>query len=228
MPSDSRIILALDSNEIERCAELIQATLDSVAIYKLGLEFYLKQGAAGVVELQRRNPGMRIFLDLKLHDIPNTVAGAARSIAGLSPEIVTVHASGGAEMVKAAIDALPETKVAAVTALTSLSENQTEILFQKSPSELVLLLAAQALAGGAPALVASPLEIELLRKNFGSALILITPGIRDQASVADDQNRTLSAPAAIAAGADFLVIGRPITAAPDPAVAAANFYNATR
>jgi len=228
MAVDSRIILALDSNEIERCLQLITSTAESIAIYKLGLEFYLRNGVAGVKELTSKAPGIRIFLDLKLHDIPNTVAGAARSVANLAPEILTVHASGGAAMIQAAIAALPNTKIAAVTALTSLSEAQTKELFDKSPNELVLQLAEVALAGGAPALVASPQELHLLRSAFGRAPIIITPGIRDQAGSGDDQNRTMSAPAAIAAGADYLVIGRPITAAPDPAAAAANFHSATR
>lgn len=228
MPTDSRIILALDSSEIERCADLISITSDSIAIYKLGLEFYLKHGASGVKELMNRAPGIRLFLDLKLHDIPNTVSGATRSVAALSPEILTVHASGGTTMVEAAVKAIPGTKIAAVTALTSLSEIQTKALFRSSPTELVLQLAGEALAGGATALVASPREIEILRKAFGASPIIITPGIRDQAAPTDDQNRTMAAPEAVAAGADFLVIGRPITAADDPALAAANFYSATR
>lgn len=228
MAADSRIILALDSTEIDRCAALISSTTESIAIYKVGLEFYLKHGAAGVNLLRSKAPGVRIFLDLKLHDIPNTVSGAARSVADLAPEILTVHASGGTEMIGAAIKALPNTKIAAVTALTSLSEKQTEALFDKSPTELVIQLAQAALAAGAPALVASPQELHLLRATFGASPILITPGIRDQVGPSDDQNRTMSAPAAIAAGANFLVIGRPITAAADPAAAAANFHAATR
>lgn len=228
MSADSKIILALDSSELERCSALIQATLDSIAFYKLGLEFYLRNGASGVTELRERFPGLRIFLDLKLHDIPNTVAGAARSVAALAPEILTVHASGGVAMIKAAIEELPNTRIAAVTVLTSLSEADTKSSFDSSPRDLVLRLASTALAAGAPALVASPQELELLRSNFGSKPILITPGIRSDSQSRDDQNRTLSAPAAIAAGANLLVIGRPITAAADPGLAARDFFEATR
>ena len=131
-------------------------------------------------------------------------------------------------MIQAAISALPKTKVAAVTALTSLSEGDTTSLFSKSPRDLAISLASQALSAGAPALVASPQELAPLRSAFGGVPILITPGIRAHGGASDDQSRTMSAEAAIAAGADFLVIGRPITTAADPGLAASNFYNATR
>lgn len=220
MNVDSPLILALDSTDVKRCSQLISQTRDSIAIYKLGLEFYLMNGASGVQLIKSAFPDIRIFLDLKLHDIPNTVGAAAKSVAELKPEILTVHASGGSAMVGAACRALPDTTIAAVTILTSLGESDLLAFGAKPISKIVEDLAIQAVAAGARAIVASPQELIILRSAIGQRAKLITPGIRPNGSATDDQVRTTSPKDAIAAGADYLVIGRPITGASDPGEAA--------
>jgi orotidine-5'-phosphate decarboxylase len=122
MRSNSQVILALDSSDIPSTMEMIEKTKDYIGVYKLGLEFYLAQGKEGVKEIQKRFSGIEIFLDLKLHDISNTVAGACRSIADLSPRFLTVHASGGSKMIVAASSSLPKVEITAVTILTSLDQ----------------------------------------------------------------------------------------------------------
>ncbi|HCK79456.1 MAG TPA: orotidine-5'-phosphate decarboxylase, partial [Actinobacteria bacterium] len=160
--------------------------------------------------------------DLKLHDIPNTVAGAAAAVADLTPDILTVHASGGPEMIRAAVDKLPQTLVAGVTVLTSLSAQDLDLLgVAGTPIDTVRRWAAMAVAAGAKALVCSPAEVAAVRGEVGEAIMLITPGVRPVGADAGDQRRIATAPQALADGADLLVIGRPITAAPDPAQAAA-------
>jgi orotidine-5'-phosphate decarboxylase len=229
MRSDSPLILAVDATDIDRCKSLILQTQESIGLYKFGLEFYLKNGAFGVEAIRESFPGIRIFLDLKLHDIPNTVAAAARSVAHLEPEILTVHASGGGAMITAAANELPKTKIAAVTVLTSLAQSDLEPFGNKAISEIVLSLAACSISAGARALVASPLELKALRSVAGGAK-LITPGIRINGSSSsgassDDQIRTATPMDALAAGADYLVIGRPITKAADPGKAAQEILN---
>lgn len=221
MNAESPIILALDTMEVARCEELIAATQESVGIYKLGLEFYLRNGEAGLVAIKRSHPRVRIFLDLKLHDIPNTVAGAARAVAALEPEILTVHASGGAAMIEAAVAQLPTTMVAAVTLLTSLKPSDLAPFGEPDLGTSVVALAMMASEAGAKAIVASPQEIVALRSSLPNSMKLITPGIRLEGSSADDQSRTMTPAQARAAGADFLVVGRPISGAPDPRNAAA-------
>lgn len=222
--SESPIILALDTTDINKCAELIDQTTDFVGVYKLGLEFFTSKGIDGVREIRTLFPKISIFLDLKLHDIPNTVGGAARSLADEGISILTVHASGGSKMIEAAVKALPETQIAAVTVLTSIDESQLRRLgFAENSADLVLNLARESVAAGAKSIVASPLEVSLLRKNLPRELRLITPGIRIEAGK-DDQVRTLAPLEAIRAGADSLVIGRPITSATSPREAARKIY----
>lgn len=220
MNRNSPIILAIDSTDIKSIANLIAQTEQAVGVYKFGLEFYLAHGKSGVEEIRSLYPDLRIFLDLKLHDIPNTVRGAAASVYSLKPEFLTVHASGGTDMVRAAADALPETLVTAVTILTSLdSKNLAEMGISTDLTSTTRLLASRSLEGGARALVTSPHEVELLRNLVGDSVTLITPGIRLQAG-SDDQKRTMTPVQAIEAGSDYLVIGRPITGADNPAKAA--------
>lgn len=206
------IILAVDTSDLDIAIAWIKATEDSVSVYKLGLEFYLNFGSAGVDEVVKRT-GAEIFLDLKLHDIPHTVAGAASAISHLNPKFLTVHASGGREMISSAVQAVPNVAITAVTILTSLSESDLfEIGYANPALESAVALAKMAVSSGAKALVCSPLETAAIRSAVGKEAIIITPGVRplkDQGS--DDQKRTMTPGDAIAAGANYVVIGRPIT-----------------
>jgi orotidine-5'-phosphate decarboxylase len=220
MRERSPIIVAIDTTDLAEVDSLIEATRNSVSVYKFGLEFYLKFGLETLQSLIRRFD-IELFLDLKLHDIPNTVAGASRSIASLKPLFLTVHATGGAKMIRAAADALPETKIAAVTILTSLNDEEMKrIGFTGSLSKQVLALTELALDSGARAVVSSAREVSEIKRRFPSA-ITITPGIRPMGSSQDDQARTMTPQEAIVAGSDYLVIGRPISASSNPGVAAA-------
>jgi orotidine-5'-phosphate decarboxylase len=206
------IVLAVDTPDLEIAKQWIAATQESVSVYKLGLEFFLTFGHDGVTAIQSETDA-DIFLDLKLHDIPHTVQGAARAIASLAPRFLTVHASGGRAMVKAAVDAIPETDVTAVTILTSLSEEDLfEIGFANQALESAVALAKMSVTAGARAIVCSPLEIAAIRSAVGATPTIITPGVRPVSEAgSDDQKRTMTPQAAISAGATFVVIGRPIT-----------------
>jgi len=206
------IILAIDTSDFETAIDWIKTTQESVSIYKLGLEFYLNFGAAGVAQVVKRT-GAEIFLDLKLHDIPHTVAGAATAISQLKPRFLTVHASGGRAMISAAAKAVPEISITAVTILTSLSESDLFEIGYASPAlESAVALAKLSVESGARALVCSPLETSAIRSAVGAEPIIITPGVRPLSEQGgDDQIRTMSPADAIAAGANFVVIGRPIT-----------------
>lgn len=208
----SPIILAVDTPDIELAKRWISATRDSIDIFKLGLEFYLSHGYEGIAAIQRET-GAEIFLDLKLHDIPHTVSKAASVVASLKPRFLTVHASGGAAMIAGAVSAVSSTSITAVTILTSLSEEDlTEIGFQGTALSAAQGLAAVAVKAGATSIVCSPHEIAGIRQRVGDAVTIITPGVRpaDENS-GDDQKRTMTPTEAISLGANFLVIGRPIT-----------------
>jgi orotidine-5'-phosphate decarboxylase len=193
-----------------------------VSTLKVGLELYLQSGASGVQQVREAAVDCSIFLDLKLHDIPNTVSGAARSVARLEPDLFTVHALGGFDMIRAAVDALPATRVAGVTVLTSMSVRDLNAVgLVGSPEDAVRRLATLAVTAGATALVCSPLEVALVRAEVGDDIVLITPGVRFAEADQGDQTRVATPGQAIADGADLLVIGRPISAASDPAAAAA-------
>ena len=206
------IILAVDTSDLDTAISWIEATKDSVSVYKLGLEFYLNFGAAGVANVISRT-GAEIFLDLKLHDIPHTVSGAAKAIAHLQPKFLTVHASGGSAMVKAAAEAVPNVSITAVTILTSISEiDLFEIGYASPALESAVALAKLSVNAGAKAIVCSPLETAAIRSALGEEPIIITPGVRPLAEMgSDDQVRTMTPANAIAAGANYVVIGRPIT-----------------
>ncbi len=210
----SPIILALDADEISKAADWINATKDSIDIYKVGLEFFLKFGASGIAEL-RKNGDFEIFLDLKLHDIPNTVANSVKSISQLKPKFLTVHASGGREMVSAAALADPSIAITAVTILTSLSDEELgELGFASNAEQSAVALAKIAVTAGARAIVCSPFEAGAIRSAVGDGVTLITPGVRPVGSAAGDQKRVMTPAQAIEAGANYLVIGRPITGQP--------------
>lgn len=210
----SPIILAVDTREFDTARSWIDATREHVGVYKLGLEFFLTFGAEGVSAIKNEF-GVDIFLDLKLHDIPNTVSSAATAISSINPRFLTVHASGGHAMIKAAVDAVPHIDITAVTILTSLSEDDLfQIGFAQSAMESVVALADLAVRAGAKAIVSSPLEIEAIRSAVGNGPTIITPGVRPAgAAGSDDQVRTMTPSQAISAGANFVVIGRPITSA---------------
>jgi orotidine-5'-phosphate decarboxylase len=221
MKNSSQVILALDFNDMASTVEMINLTKEHIGIYKLGLEFYLAHGKSGVKEIQSRFNGIEIFLDLKLHDIPNTVAGACRSVADLNPKFLTVHASGGSKMISAASSTLPKVEITAVTILTSLDKEQMVAMgLNENIENLTLSLAKNAVNSGARAIVSSPQEVSLLRKHLGEKVTLITPGVRPSGAERDDQERVMTPQEAIEAGADFVVIGRPITKASDPKQAA--------
>jgi orotidine-5'-phosphate decarboxylase len=208
------IVLAVDTPDLDTAQRWIEATQDYVSVYKLGLEFFLTFGHEGVTRIQGVTDA-DIFLDLKLHDIPHTVGAAATAVASLKPRFLTVHASGGRAMINAAVKALPFTDVTAVTVLTSLSEEDIfEIGFANNALESAVSLAKMSITAGARAIVCSPLEIEAIRSAIGVDPHIITPGVRPAASQGgDDQKRTMTPQAAIAAGASYVVIGRPITQA---------------
>ena len=221
MRNSSQVILALDFSDMASTVEMINLTKEHIGIYKLGLEFYLSHGKSGVKEIQSRFSGIEIFLDLKLHDIPNTVAGACRSVADIDPKFLTVHASGGSKMISAASSTLPNVEITAVTILTSLDQEQMITMgLNENIETLTLSLAKNAVNSGARAIVSSPQEVSLLRKHLGEKVTLITPGVRPSGADRDDQERVMTPREAIDAGADFVVIGRPITKASDPKQAA--------
>ena len=208
------IVLAVDTSDLEIAKRWVEATHESVSVYKLGLEFFLSFGQAGVKAIQDVTDS-DIFLDLKLHDIPHTVAGAASAIQELAPRFLTVHSSGGREMVRAAVDAVPGTSITAVTILTSLSEeNLFEIGYANNALESAVALATLSVNAGAKAIVCSPLEISAIRAVVAPEIEIITPGVRPARDTpADDQKRVMTPRDAISAGASLLVIGRPITSA---------------
>jgi orotidine-5'-phosphate decarboxylase len=223
-----RLCVALDvssKSEADRLARLLEP---EVRLFKVGLELYTACGPDAVTRL--RVTGAEIFLDLKLHDIPNTVERAAECAARIGCDLLTVHAAGGPAMVAAAVKGarggLVRTRVLAVTVLTSLSaEDLARIGLAGSPSEAVLRLARLALDAGAEGLVCSPQEVAALRRKLGPGPLLVVPGIRPAGAEAGDQSRVATPADAARAGADVLVVGRPITQAPDP-LAAARALNA--
>jgi orotidine-5'-phosphate decarboxylase len=215
------IAVALDTSDLASAVRWATAVAPHVTTAKIGLELFCAEGASAVEKI-RSSTDLDIFLDLKLHDIPATVAGAARAVASLFPTYLTIHASGGPAMIEAAATALPDTKITAVTVLTSLSADDLDRLgIVGPPSVAVIRLATQAVQAGARAIVCSPQEVSLLRAAVGPDVTLITPGVRPAGASTDDQARTATPEQALADGADLLVIGRPITGAADPGVAAA-------
>ena len=206
------IVLAVDTPELQTAIQWVRATQEHISVFKLGLEFFLTFGADGVKAIQAETDS-DIFLDLKLHDIPHTVSGAAKAVSQLKPKFLTVHASGGRAMVRAAAEAMPDSFITGVTILTSMSETDvTEVGFKSSALDSAVSLAKVAVAGGARAIVCSPLEIAAVRAAVGAEPFIITPGVRplDMAG-SDDQKRTMTPEDAIQSGASLVVIGRPIT-----------------
>jgi orotidine-5'-phosphate decarboxylase len=215
------IAVALDAPDLETAARWAGLVTPHVSTVKVGLELYLRYGP-GIVASIRGASGVQVFLDLKLHDIPATVSGAARAVARLRPDLLTVHAVGGPEVVRAAVAAAPDTVVAAVTVLTSLTgPDLAQIGMTGSLTDAVRRLAVLAVEAGARGLVCSPQEVAAVRAEVGPGILLITPGVRPAGAEANDQARTATPEQALRSGADLLVIGRPITSASDPGAAAA-------
>jgi orotidine-5'-phosphate decarboxylase len=215
------LIVALDFPTSQQALALVDRLEGSCRWYKVGLELFIAAGASVVENLRLR--GYSVFLDLKLHDIPNTVASAVKSIAPFGVEMLTIHAGGGPAMLAAAAEAAaglthPPTLLA-VTVLTSLDQVQLSATgVSRTPGDQALLLAEMATANGIDGFVCSPEEATNLRKALPTA-VLVTPGIRPAGSATGDQKRIATPAAALAAGASYLVVGRPITQAADPAAA---------
>jgi orotidine-5'-phosphate decarboxylase len=217
-----RLIAALDTPDAARAAAWTEAVRPHCGMVKLGLEYFAAHGPAGLAVFADQP----VFLDLKLHDIPNTVAGAVRALLPLEPALLTLHAGGGAAMIAAARSAVDRagsaTTLLAVTVLTSLNEAAlAETGVAGTPLAQVLRLGRLAVGAGAHGLVCSAHEVAALRAALGPNVLLVVPGIRPAGAEIGDQARTMAPREAIAAGADYIVVGRPITEAADPAAAAA-------
>lgn len=219
----SRVIIPLDVPSTEEALDLVHRLGDRATFYKVGLELYTRAGPAVVDELVRRDK--RVFLDLKLHDIPTTVARAVAVASELGVELLTVHVAGGPTMLEAAAEARSgELALLGVTVLTSLSPDEMGTVWDReirSVREEVGRLAGIASAADMNGVVASALEAGWLRTQLGDDFLIVTPGIRPAGASEDDQNRVSTPADAVRAGSDYLVIGRPITRASDPAAALA-------
>src|SRR3954453_5735069 len=219
-----RLMLSLDVPNAAEAQRLVRTIGDTASIYKIGKQLFTSEGPALVRDLV--SSGRKVFLDLKYHDIPNTVASAVSSAAELNVAMLTVHASGGSKMLRAAAEAAAQSAskplVLAVTVLTSMAdEDLHEIGIAGSAQEQVLKLAKLAEKARIGGLVASPSELKALRQTIGQEMKIVTPGVRPEGSDKGDQARVATPPEAIANGADYIVVGRAITAAADPAAAAA-------
>jgi orotidine-5'-phosphate decarboxylase len=226
-----KLIFALDAASLDEALFWIDLLSGHVGMFKVGKELFASVGPQIVDCIKLR--GQRVFLDLKFHDIPNTVARAAEAAVRLGVDMFNVHASGGSKMIRETVSAVEAAAakigrvkpvVLAVTVLTSLNDDDLrEIGFAKTTNDLVLHLATMAQKAGADGVVASPQDIATLRAHLGNDFILVTPGIRlSQESLKDDQKRTLSAQEAVKLGADYIVVGRPIRQAADPLAASRN------
>ncbi|MGB4450188.1 MAG: orotidine-5'-phosphate decarboxylase [Tepidanaerobacteraceae bacterium] len=217
----SKVIIALDTPDEQKALELVKLLKHKVSVFKVGLELFCSQGPVIVNKIN--DLGCKVFLDLKFHDIPNTVAGAARAALSTGAVMFNVHASGGREMlrkVRETVDSadLPEKPIViAVTVLTSLDESDlNDINISKSPLEQVKTLALLTKESGLDGVVASPREITAIREVAGQDFVIVTPGVRPAWAQAGDQKRIMTPAEALDAGASYIVVGRPVTAAPNP------------
>jgi orotidine-5'-phosphate decarboxylase len=209
------IALALDAPNLEIMQSWVTKTSPYLTCMKVGLETFLHSGRAATNIVREHGQDSDLFLDLKLHDIPQTVANAAKAIKDIAPEYLTVHASGGREMIEAAAQVLPETKIVAVTVLTSLDLSDMKKFGVKDLAQLATDLAIEACNAGARAIVCSPQEVAQIRKAVGNQITLITPGVRPVGADSQDQKRTMTPQQALSLGSDLLVMGRPITQSDD-------------
>lgn len=228
MPTRAPIAVALDAPDLDTAAHWADLVTPHVSTLKVGLELYLKFGPEAVASV--RGPrGVDVFLDLKLHDIPATVGRAAKAVAKIRPDLLTVHAAAGTAAIAEAVQALPDTMIVAVTVLTSLSDRDLDEIGLAGPvRDAVLRLATLAVGAGARGLVCSPQEVAAVRAEVGQDITLVTPGVRPAGEASHDQARVATPQEALASGSDLLVIGRPITGAPDPGAAAASLATALR
>jgi len=219
-PMKDRLIVALDVPNARAAQDMVGRIGEAAVFYKVGLQLFTAEGPSIVRELIAS--GRRVFLDLKLHDIPNTVAHAVKSAAALGAHMLTVHAGGGSDMLRAAVEAADHRlKLLAVTVLTSMDqEDLNEIAIAGTIQTHVLHLAELARRAGCDAVVSSPLEIRALRKFLGPDFGIVIPGVRPAGAATHDQQRTATPAQTIADGASHIVVGRPITQAHDPAQAA--------
>jgi orotidine-5'-phosphate decarboxylase len=215
-----KMIVALDVATKRKALELVEKLRDTISFFKIGLQLYTAEGPEIVRAVLLT--GSKVWLDLKLHDIPNTVARAVESVSNLGVRMLTIHLSGGSEMIRAAVAARPNNLLLlGVTVLTSASEQTLrEIGIADNVDDQVLRLSKLGVEGGVDGVVASPHEIKLLRAKFSDKIKIVVPGIRPSWSEAGDQKRVMSPREALDAGADYLVIGRPIIAHPKPREAA--------
>ena len=214
-----QLIVALDVSSAAQAQKIVTALGDSVTFYKVGMQLYTAEGPGIVRDLVRA--GRRVFLDLKYHDIPNTVGAAVREAGKLGVSLLTVHGSGGSKMLRAATEAAresnPAMKVIAVTVLTSMDQDDLNEIMHGNLEEQVVHVAGIALKAGCHGVVSSAREVRALRTRMGSDFLVITPGVRPAGAAHGDQARVVTPAEAIAAGSTHLVVGRPITAAPNPA-----------
>jgi orotidine-5'-phosphate decarboxylase len=217
-----KIIVALDVPNLASAVSLVDELGETISWVKVGLQLFTAEGPPIIQAMKMR--GLKVFLDLKFHDIPHTACEAVRSALALGVGMATIHLSGGRQMVRGAVEACRNSSllILGVTVLTSLDDDQlNEIGVQRNAEEQVLELVALGQRCGLRGVVCSPLEIAALRSKFGNSLTIVTPGVRPSDSSLDDQRRVMTPADALRAGADFLVIGRPITAAASPRQAAA-------
>ncbi len=223
MLNRDRLIVALDVSSATQARQIVQSIGESANTYKVGKQLFTAEGPQIVRDLV--SSGRKVFLDLKFHDIPNTVAAAVREAAQLDVSMLTVHASGGSKMLKAAVDAAAQSSakptVLAVTVLTSLSDaDLSEIGFRGNVITQVIMLGSLARKASCGGLVASAMEARELRRELGNDFAIVTPGVRPSGTAAGDQARVLTPREAIAAGSTYLVVGRPILQAAEPAKSA--------
>lgn len=222
IPPKDRIIFALDVPGVEESRRLVGLLKDHVGMFKIGLELFVACGPE-IVRTVKENGGKGIFLDLKFHDIPETVKGAMRSASRLGVDLVTVHTSDGQAMMKAAVEAAGSAKILGVTVLTSLAGealSEAGIDGKFTPEALVLHRAKSARAAGCAGIVCSGQEARAVREMCGPDFLIVTPGVRSADDAVGDQKRVVTPSEAVRNGADYIVVGRPIRRAPDPVEAA--------
>ena len=219
MNKRDQLALALDVSSAKEALELVDATIDYVGVFKIGMQLFYAEGPDLVHRIKAQ--GRQVFLDLKLHDIPNTVASAIHSLAALEIDYLTVHAGGGPAMLRAARQAAGSIRLLAVTVLTSMDEHELAAVgVTHQPNEQVQRLAQTAAHAGISGLVCSALEAQALRAALGDQVFLVCPGIRPKGSASGDQKRIATPAQALQDGANLLVVGRPILSAADPRTAA--------
>ena len=219
IPARDQLIVALDVSSAAHARKIVSSLGDSVSFYKVGLQLYTSEGPSIVRDLI--GAGRRVFLDLKYHDIPNTVGAAVREAGALGVSLLTVHGTGGSKMLRAATEAAresnPAMKVVAVTVLTSMEEEDlNEVGVPGNLEQQVAQIADLSLKAGCDGVVSSAREVKLLRAQLGNQFLVVTPGVRPAGAARGDQARVVTPAEAIASGSTHLVVGRPITGAPNP------------